>query len=333
MMMKRLRVKSSLLGRLVLLTAGVLTASILIGLQAAPQSDRRGATGSGWLNRIPSLPTDVEFIRNVEYGKGGNTSLTLDIVRPKIQPKDPMPVVVFIHGGGWQKGKKESGLLKIAPLAQKGYFCATIEYRLSGEAIFPAQIEDCKCAIRWVRAHAKEYNLDADHIGVWGGSAGGHLVALLGTSGGVKELEGKGGWEKYSSKVQAVADYFGPTDFLYWAEEVKKSGLSIEQLESQRAGGPISKLLGGPFSKKMDVAKQASPTTYITKDDPPVFIGHGENDNLVPLSQSKVFYDALKKEGVEATLHIVKGQGHGFRDPETDKMVADFFDKHLRGRK
>lgn len=314
---------------LVLLAFSVVTSSAPVGSQAKhPNAGRAGG-----IQNLAQYLRDVEVIRNVEYGKGGNTSLTLDIARPKIQPKKPMPVVVFIHGGGWQKGSKESGLIKIVPLAQKGYFCATINYRLTDVAPFPAQIEDCKCAIRWVRAHAKEYNLDADHIGVWGGSAGGHLVALLGTSGGVKALEGKGGWDKYSSRVQAVADYFGPTDFLYWAEEAEKKGIDLEQLQAQRAGGAISKLLGGPFSKKLDVAKQASPTTYITKDDPPVFIGHGENDNLVPLSQSKVFYDALEKEGVKATLHIVKGKGHGFRDPETDKMVADFFDKHLRGGK
>lgn len=278
------------------------------------------------------IPSDVEIIRNIEYGKGGDVSLKLDIVRPKTLPKDSMPVVVFVHGGGWQKGDKQSAIVKLIPLARKGYFCATINYRLTDVAPFPAQIEDCKCSIRWVRAHAKEYNIDPDHIGVWGGSAGGHLVALLGTSGGVKTLEGKGGWEKYSSNVQAVADYFGPADFLAWAEEAKKSGFTIEQLEAQHAGGAISKLLGGPFSKKLDVAKQASPTTYITKDDPPVFIGHGENDALVPLSQSQVFYDALKRKGVEATLHIVKGAGHGFRDPATDGMVADFFDKHLKAK-
>jgi len=295
---------------------------VLIAGMAAAQQGRNALT-----------PSDVEVMRDIEYGKGGDTPLMLDIVRPKTQPRDPMPVVVFIHGGGWQKGDKQSALGRLIPLVQKGYFGATINYRLTDIAPFPAQIEDCKCAIRWVRAHAKEYNLDADHIGVWGGSAGGHLVALLGTSGGAKSLEGKGGWQDQSSKVQAVADYFGPTDFAYWLEEAKKKGITMEQLEAQHAGGAITKLLGGKFSEKMDVAKQASPVTYIDKNDTPIFIGHGEKDQLVPLSQSQVFYDALTKAGVQATLHVVKGAGHGFRDPETDKMVADFFDKHLRGGK
>ena len=276
------------------------------------------------------VPADVKLIRDVEYGKGGDVSLKLDVVCPKARPKSPTPAVVFIHGGGWMSGDKAGGIAKLIPLAQKGYFCTTINYRLTGVAPFPAQIEDCKCAIRWVRAHAKEYRLDADRIGVWGGSAGGHLVALLGTSGGVKDLEGEGGWEKFSSKVQAVADYFGPTDFLYWAEEVTKKGIDIAKLENEVAGGAISKLFGGPFAEKQDVAKAASPTTYIDRKDPPIFIAHGDQDPLVPLSQSQVFYGKLKKAGVDATLEVVKGQGHGFQGPETDKMVADFFDKHLR---
>ncbi len=277
-----------------------------------------------------TIPDNVEIIRDVEYGKGGDVSLTLDIVRPKPIKDEPMPAIIFVHGGGWQKGSKEAGIQKIIPLAQNGYFCVTINYRLTDKAPFPAQIEDCKCAVRWLRAHAKEYNIDPDHIGAWGPSAGGHLVALLGTSGGVKEFEGNGGWERFSSRVQAVADYFGPTDFLYWAETAKKKGFNLEELEKKLANGAISKLLGGPLSQKTDVAKKASPTTYIDKNDPPVFIAHGENDNLVPLSQSEIFYKALKNKGVECTLHIVKGEGHGFRDAETDKLVSDFFDKHLK---
>lgn len=275
------------------------------------------------------MPADVEWIKDIEYGRGGDVSLTLDIVRPKVQQPSPMPVVVYIHGGAWQQGSKRWGLRPIIPLARRGYFCVTINYRLTDVAIFPAQIEDCKCAIRWVRAHAKEYDLDADHIGVWGNSAGGHLAALAGTSGGVKDLEGKGGWEKYSSKVQAVADYFGPTDFLLWPEQSKNPTFTI-RLAAELGLDPFSKLVGGKFRKKPDICRQANPLTYIDKSDPPVFIGHGEKDVLVPLGQSQVFCDALEKVGVEATLHIVKGQGHEFYDPKTDQMVVDFFDKHLR---
>lgn len=284
---------------------------------------------------VPALaqqvPADVEVIRDVEYGKGGGVSLKLDIIRPTTQPKDPMPVVVFIHGGGWSAGDKEGGIQHLTPLARKGYFTATINYRLTGIAPFPAQIEDCKCAIRWMRAHAKQYNADPRRIGVWGGSAGGHLVALLGTSAGVRELEGTGGWPGYSSRVQAVCDWFGPTDFLYWAEEVTKKGIDIAKLENEVAGGAISKLFGGPFSSKQDLARQASPITYVSKDDPPFLIMHGDQDNLVPPSQSQVFHDALKKAGVDSTLKILEGAGHGFGPKyEAGKTVLEFFDKHLR---
>ena len=277
------------------------------------------------------VPADVELIRDVEYGKGGDVSLKLDIIRPKTQPKSPMPVVIFIHGGGWRNGSKEGGVQHLLPLAQKGYFCASINYRLTGIAPFPAQIEDCKCAIRWMRGNAKKYNADPKRIGVWGTSAGGHLVALLGTSAGRKDLEGKGGWAGYSSRVQAVCDWFGPTDFLYWAEEVTNKGIDIAKLDNEVAGGAISKLFGGPFSRKQDVARQASPITYVTKDDPPFLIMHGDQDNLVPLSQSQVFHDALQKAGVESTLKILEGAGHGFGPKyEADKTVLEFFDKHLR---
>ena len=278
------------------------------------------------------IPDDVEVVRDVEFGKGGERALKLDIVRPKNLPKTPTPVVVFIHGGGWRRGNKTAGIVRLIPLAQRGYFGATIDYRLSDEAIFPAQIEDCKCAIRFLRAKAKEYKLDAKHIGVWGTSAGGHLVALLGTSGGAKDLEGKGGWEKESSRVQAVVDCFGPTDFLKLIEDAKKSGRSVEQLKRIGAASPINQLLGGPFWEKEDACRRASPVTYVTKDDPPFLILHGDQDPLVPLSQSEVLNDDLKKAGVKTTLHVVKGAGHGwFRGhPEVDQMVMAFFDQNLK---
>jgi len=280
-----------------------------------------------------TIPEDVEHVRDVEFGKGGPRALTLDILRPKVKPKEPMPVIVFVHGGGWRMGKKEGGIARVIPLAQRGYFCVTINYRLSDEAVFPAQIEDCKCAVRFVRARAKEYGVDPDRVGAWGTSAGGHLVALLGTAGDAGDLEGKGGWDKYSSKVQAVCDYFGPTDFMKYIEDAQKAGKDIEEMKRQNADNAISKLLGGPFWEKRDLCRKASPITYVSKDDPPFLICHGDKDELVPLSQSEALRDALKKAGVECTLHVVKGAAHGIRDPESDKRMTAFFDKHLRGGK
>ena len=272
-------------------------------------------------------PEGVEMIRDVVFGNGGERELKLNIIRPKEKPAEPTPVVVWIHGGAWRAGSKE-GTPTLA-LAQKGYFTASISYRLSQEAKFPAQIEDCKCAIRWLRAHAKEYGINPDRIGVWGSSAGGHLVALLGTSGGVADLDGKGGWADQSSRVQAVCDFFGPTDFTRMME-----GRST--MDHYAANSPESQLIGGPVLDNKDKCAKANPITYVTPDDPPFLIVHGEQDTTVPINSSVLLDEALRKAGVEATFVRVKGGGHGFRgntDPSPQRineMVIEFFDKHLK---
>jgi acetyl esterase/lipase len=264
------------------------------------------------------LPDSIELLRDVEFGTGGNRPLKMHILRPKTPPRDAMPVIVWIHGGGWQKGSKESGIPRLASFAERGYFCASAEYRLSDEAIFPAQIEDCKCAIRFLRAKAKQFKIDPDRVGVWGSSAGGHLVALLGTSDYVKELEGKGGWAEYSSRVNAVCDFCGPTDFF----------LIINN--SDAAKGPVGKLFGGDPKAKTDLAKLASPITHVTKNAPPFLFVHGDKDTVVPLKQSKILHDALKKAGVPATLCVAEGQGHGLGGPEVNRAVQEFFDKQFK---
>jgi acetyl esterase/lipase len=275
------------------------------------------ATRNGAAQKVPMIPDTMELLwrKGVEYGKGGNRALKLHILRPRTAPKEPMPVLVWIHGGGWGGGSPDSGILRLSRFAERGYFCASIEYRLSGEAKFPAQIEDCKCAIRFLRIKAKEYHLDPERIGVSGESAGGHLVALLGTSANVKELEGKGGWPEQSSRVQAVCDFCGPTEFLKWGHPV------------------VAGLLGGPANEKKEKAALASPVTHIGKDLPPFLIVHGEKDIAVPLSHSEYLNDVLKKAGADVTLHVVKGGGHGSDGPGVDKMVDAFFDKHLKAAK
>lgn len=264
-------------------------------------------------------PSDVEVLTGVEFGVGSGRALKLDVVRPKTVPMEPMPVVVFIHGGGWRGGGTRGGIAYLTSFAQRGYCCASIEHRLSGEAVFPAQIEDCKCAIRFLRSKAKEYNLDPDRIGVWGLSSGAHLAALLGTTGDIKELEGQGGHEQFSSRVQAVGNWFGPSDLVLMLETSIPGGIDA-----------VSKLLGGPLAEKRELAVQASPLTHVTKDAPPFLTVHGENDTLVPVRQSELLHAALKKAGVESTLHSIKGAGHGLRGPEYDKLAADFFDKQLK---
>jgi acetyl esterase/lipase len=314
-------VAAGVLAFLLLLAAGISTAR---GEEAGPPPKKAGEPAQ---RERPArgrvIPDDLELLRDVEFGKGGERTLKLDILRPKKAPAEPMPVIVYIHGGAWRAGSKNDMPGLCFPLAREGYLCASVEYRLSQEAIFPAQIEDCKCAIRFLRANAKQYGVNPDRIGVWGHSAGGHLVALLGTAGDVKELEGKGGWPDQSSRVQAVVDCFGPTDFTQMGNG--------PQIAHNTPNSPESLLIGGPVQENKDKAAKANPITYVTKDDPPFLIMHGDKDPLVPLSQSEILSEALKKAGVDATLHVVKGGGHGFGGREIDEMTKAFFDKHLKG--
>jgi acetyl esterase/lipase len=288
------------------------------------------AAGLVWLcSMLPACSADppgVESTRDVAYGTGGGHPLYMNIAHPTVLPAAPMPAFVFIHGGGWRAGNKNAGTGFMNHFVQHGYFAASVEYRLSGEAIFPAQIEDCKCAIRFLRAKASEYHIDPDRIGVMGDSAGGHLVALLGTSCGVKELEGAGGWDKYSSCVNAVCDWYGPVDFL------AMFGTGSDPGGGRQANNVITQLFGGSPQEKAELARSASPLTYIQKGAPPFLIMHGDKDPLVPLNQSQLLADALKKAGVEVTFRIVPNAGHGgkeFYSPDTLSVVQAFFDSHL----
>lgn len=272
---------------------------------------------------LATFAAEPKTLTDVQYGKAGDTPLLLDIVLPVEPHKKPLPLVVWIHGGGWQGGSKSQN--PAAWMVSRGYVVASVEYRMSREAIFPAQIHDCKAAIRFLRANASKYGVDAKHIGVWGASAGGHLSALLGTSGGIKELEGKNGSPGYSSRVQAVCDFFGPADL---AKTASRRGITP---------APVEALLGGPVDQKMELARQASPVTFISKDDPPFLIVHGELDKLVSIGQSEELYSALKKAGVNATFVKVKNAGHGFplqgTEPSFEEIrdkVVGFFDKWLK---
>ncbi|NSW54966.1 MAG: alpha/beta hydrolase [Armatimonadetes bacterium] len=277
----------------------------------------------------PQPPSDVEVVRDVTYLTVDGRALRLNIARPKTPPADPMPVIVFIHGGAWRSGNADPS--RNYPLAQRGYFTASIEYRLSQEALFPAQIHDCKAAIRWIRKYARELNVDPNRIGVWGSSAGGHLVALLGTSIGVQALEGPGN-EGFSSAVQCVVDMFGPSDLP--ALLGKPSNI-----DRTRPDCPEAQLIGGLIADNLEKARAASPVTYVDGNEPPFLILHGTEDPTVPFNQSEILDEALRKVGADVTFVPVKGAGHGFFGPtiqpgtaEIDKMIAEFFDRHLSRR-
>jgi acetyl esterase/lipase len=277
----------------------------------------------------PNLPPGTKVHRNMEYVKDGHERNKLDLYLPE-KADGPLPVIVWIHGGAWSAGSKDNPGQVLA-FVGKGYAVASINYRLSQHATFPTQIEDCKAAIRWLRANARTYQLDPEHVGVWGASAGGHLVALLGTTGGVKELEGQGGNAEQSSRVQAVVDFFGPTDFLQMDAHAVQGAL----LKHDPANSPESRLIGGAIQQNVEKVKRANPVQYVTKDAPPFFIAHGEQDRLVPWHQSELLYESLKKAGVEVTFQKIPGAGHGGREFGTDKMqaaVQEFFDKHLKAK-
>jgi len=268
--------------------------------------------------RKPPLPPRTEVHRDLEYVAEGHARNRLDLYLPAKTDR-PLPVIVWIHGGAWLAGSKEG--CPAVPFVAKGYAVASINYRLSQHAVFPAQIEDCKAAIRWLRANAEKYDLDPKHVGVWGASAGGHLVALLGTTGGAKELEGKGGNLDQSSRVQCVVDWFGPTDFT-------KMGGSHDD-----ANAPEARLIGGAVQENKEKSARANPITYVSKDSAPFLIMHGEDDKVVPIGQSELLDEALRKAGVESTFVRIPGNGHGgpgFVSPENRKRIEEFFAKHLK---
>lgn len=262
------------------------------------------------------LPSDLVYHHDLPIGKGGERIMKLDLVCPKNPPARPLPALVYIHGGGWNHGSKNDHARKIIGYAKDGYIGVSIEYRLTHEAIFPAQLEDCKLAIRFLRANAEKYHINPDKIGVWGSSAGGHLAALLGTTGGIKELEGNGGWPDFSSRVQAVCDCSGPVDFINEYADRYSS---------------VTKLLGINALADPERARRAMPGTYASPDDPPFLIIHGTKDTTVPFENSRLFYEDLKRAGVRVSFLPVEGAGHSFSDyPQVTAAAKEFFEKLLK---
>jgi acetyl esterase/lipase len=205
-----------------------------------------------------------------------------------------------------------------------------VNYRYSSQAIFPAQIHDLKASVRWLRANAGTYGLDINRFGAWGTSAGGHLAALLGTSAGTPAMEGDVGVAGQGTRIQAVVDWFGPTDLLRMDEQRLPDGMT-----HNRPNSPESLLVGGPLQSKADVARSANPIVYVTADDPPFLIMHGDRDQLVPYQQSELLNAALVKAGVEARLIKLVGAGHGdreFRSERSMRLVVEFFERELQSK-
>jgi acetyl esterase/lipase len=277
-----------------------------------------------------ALPADVKAQTNIPYVENGSPNQVLDIYLPE-QPSDkPLPLMIWIHGGAWMAGSQANP--PVLFLVNKGFAVASIQYRFSSQARWPAQAHDCKAAVRFLRANAAKYNFDPDRFAVGGDSAGGHLAAFVGTSGDVKDIEGELGNPGASSRVHAVVDWFGPTDLTLMAQQSGPRSM----IQHDSPNSPESVLLGGPVQERKELASTANPLTYIDKDDPPFLIMHGDNDQLVPLGQSEILAEALKKAGVDATFKTLPGAGHGdrqFRSAENLQLMEDFLARALQPAK
>jgi acetyl esterase/lipase len=277
------------------------------------------------------LPAGIKMEKDIAYIEGGDEAQKLDIYTPEQAPGKPLPLIVHIHGGGWRAGSKFP--CPVAGMVLKGYAVASVEYRFSQKAIFPAQIQDCQAAIRWLRAHAGQYHLDPARVGVIGGSAGGHLSALVGTSGGKAAFAPIGGHADQSDRVQAVCDIFGPADFSTVVQQAAEDKNAKNIFEFNTPKDPYSGLIGTKLDDKPK-ADAVSPVHYVSKDSPPFLILHGTHDTLVPYAQSQQFLAALKAQGVEAWLQTLPGSGHGgpaFGRPPVLQLTQNFFDKYLKG--
>jgi len=281
----------------------------------------------------PSVPDSVEAHWDLPYAETEHPRQRLDLLLPKERSADkPLPVIVGVHGGAWMGGHKRELIGFLSPFVASGkYAVASIGYRLSQDAIWPAQIHDCKAALRWLRGNAHQYGLDPNRMGVIGVSAGGHLVAMLGTSGDVKELEGDlGKYLDQSSRVTCVVDLAGPTDFL-------TIGDFPSQIKHNSDASPEAILLGSAIPDDKAKARQASPVNFVTPDDAPCLLLHGTEDPLVPYPQAVEFRDALRKVGVPVALITIQDGGHvGFGKAAMItvlKQTRDFFAAHLLGEK
>ena len=269
--------------------------------------------------------------RDLAYGDLGPKE-KLDIYLPD-ESQGPFPVIIHIHGGAWMFGWKSADA-SIDGL-KRGYAVVAVGYSLSQEAKYPRQIYEIKAAIRWLRANAEKYKLNPDKIAVWGESAGAHLAALAGTTGDVNDLEDMSmGNSNQSSRVQAVVDLFGPVDLINLARQREEAGMKNPFILDPNTC-PEAKLLGAPVANVPDLARKASPSTFISKDDPPFFIQHGKIDDLIPYQQAVDFEEKLAKVlgKDKVQFELLDGVGHGgpaFSTPENLDKIFNFLDKYLK---
>ncbi|MUG69347.1 alpha/beta hydrolase [Paenibacillus validus] len=264
------------------------------------------------------------YLPDIEYAQYEDRSLKINIVMPS-RAKGPYPLLVYVQGSGWLPQSLYMAIPQLSDFAHHGYVVASVEYRHSLEATFPAQIQDVKTAIRYLRANADKYQIDPARVAVWGDSSGGHLSALVGVSEGFAEFESDL-YTEQSSGVKAVVDFYGPTDLLQMNKYPSK-------VDHDAGDSPESLLIGGPIQEHPDKVSRANPITYISREKalPPFLIMHGDQDELVPFNQSVLLYEALKEAGQDVTFYKVKGAGHGSRfwTPDVLEIVRKFLTAYV----
>jgi len=268
------------------------------------------------------VPESVTFEKDIVYGKGGDDELKLDLSRPKNGDK-PAPCIVVIHGGAWRAGNKAGHDNLTWMFAERGYVSATIGYRFCPKHPFPAQVEDAKCAVRYLRAHADKYGIDPQRVGAIGFSAGAHLSLMLGVMGKDDGFEGTGGWADQPSQVSAVVSYFGPTDLA--ADDIPDLSKPL-----------VKDFIGGTPQEKPEPTRQASPITYVSKGDAPILFFQGTKDPLVPHTQAYRMIESLTAAGVPARAEILVGAGHGWGGNDLQRTIThtlDFFNEQLKPTK
>ncbi|WP_160720607.1 alpha/beta hydrolase [Bacillus sp. USDA818B3_A] len=262
----------------------------------------------------------VEIISDLIYAEINGRQLLADLYLPKVK-NEPLPVIIWLHGGGWRFGDRKLGPDFTRFFASKGFAMVSIDYRLSDEEIFPAPIHDVKTAVRWVKAIAEEYGLDRNKIGIWGSSAGGHLAALAATTEPNQFIGENPLYPEMTSEVQAVVIGYGPVDFLLIDEQRELDGIiegdpeSVQIPKDKKTSDPDSfesLFLGAPILTCLERVKEANPLTYVKSGLPPFLIMHGLSDVAVPAHQSKLLYQELADRENRVSLYLINGLGHGF---------------------